>query len=180
VAPAGIIEIARDDGSLCEPGEVGEILVTGLLNDVMPLVRYRIGDYAAWAEDQRCDCGNANRIIKHLEGRVDDYLITMDGRRIGRLSTAMKRSPTIHSAQIVQDHPGHAYLIVRPSDGYRASHADAVRDDIVERIGNFSIDIVEVNEVPKTPTGKTALVVRLDDRPHMKGIYERILGPRRA
>jgi phenylacetate-CoA ligase len=180
VAPAGIIEITREDGSLCEPGEVGEILVTGLLNDVMPLVRYRIGDYAAWAEDQRCDCGNASRVIKHLEGRVDDYLITIDGRRIGRLSTAMKRSPTIHSAQIVQDRPGHAYLIVRPSDGYRASHADAVRDDIVERIGNFSIDIVEVNEVPKTPTGKTALVVRLDDRPHMKGIYEQVLGPRRA
>jgi phenylacetate-CoA ligase len=45
----GIWEILRPDGAPCEPGEVGEIVATGLLNDAMPLVRYRLGDYAAWA-----------------------------------------------------------------------------------------------------------------------------------
>jgi phenylacetate-CoA ligase len=175
---AGIIEIAREDGTLCRPGEVGEILGTGLLNDVMPLVRYRTGDYAAWAEDQTCACGNRNPIISQLHGRVDDYLLTRDGRCIGRLSTAMKRSPTIHSAQIVQDRPGHAYLLVRPSEGYRSADAEAVRDDIIERIGEFQFDIIEVDEIPRTPTGKTALVVRLPDRPHMKPLYERVFAGR--
>jgi phenylacetate-CoA ligase len=175
---AGILEIAREDGTPCRPGEVGEILATGLLNDVMPLVRYRIGDYAAWAEDQSCDCGNRNAVITQLEGRVDDYLVTLDGRRIGRLSTAMKRSPTIHSAQIVQDLPGHAYLLVRPSEGYHGTHAEAVRDDIMERIGQFDFEIIEVAEIPKTPTGKTALVVRLAERPQMKDTYERIVAHR--
>ena len=175
IPAAGILEILREDGSPCVPGEVGEMVATGLLNDAMPLIRYRLGDYAAWAEDQSCACGNQQPVITNLEGRVDDYLITSDGRRIGRLSTAIKRSPTIHSAQIMQDRPGHAYLLVRPSNGYRSPDANAVRDDILERIGSFDLEVMEVAEIPKTSQGKTALVVRLADRPQMAPTYDKLL-----
>jgi phenylacetate-CoA ligase len=176
VIPAvGILEILRDDGSACLPGEVGEMVGTGLLNDAMPLIRYRLGDYAAWATDQDCSCGNPQPVITNLEGRVDDYLITVDGRKIGRLSTAIKRSPTIHSAQIVQNQPGHAYLLVRPGKGYRSAHAAAVRDDILERIGSFKLDVIEVPEVPKTLQGKTALVVRIPNQKDLTHVYDGIL-----
>ena len=171
----GIIEILREDGSPCSSGEVGEIVATSLLNDAMPLIRYRTGDYAAWAVQQHCLCGNQNPIIAHLEGRIDDYLVTSDGRKVGRLSTAMKRSPTIHSAQLVQEKPGHAYLLVRPGSGYKRTHAAAVKDDILERIGKFEIDIVECSEIPKTLSGKTILVVRLEERPDMKKMYAKLL-----
>jgi phenylacetate-coenzyme A ligase PaaK-like adenylate-forming protein len=176
VIPAiGVLEILREDGTPCVPGETGEMVATGLLNDAMPLIRYRLGDYAAWAETQNCECGNPQPILTNLEGRVDDYLIARDGRKIGRLSTAVKRSPTIHSAQIVQDEPGHAFLLVRPGEGYRSADSVAVRDDIHERIGSFSIEIVEVSEIPKTRQGKTSLVVRLADRPGTREIYEQVL-----
>lgn len=170
----GIWEILREDGSACPPGEVGEVVATGLVNDAMPLVRYRVGDYAAWAKDQVCPCGNQQPVITNLEGRVDDYLITSDGRRIGRLSTAVKRSPTIHSAQIVQERPGHAYLLVHPGGGYRSTDAVLVRDDILERIGAFDLEIIETADIPKTPQGKAALVVRLSKRPGMESAYKKI------
>jgi phenylacetate-CoA ligase len=176
ILPAtGVVEIVREDGTSCAPGEVGEIVATGLLNDAMPLIRYRLGDYAAWAEAPCCPCGNVHPIFANLEGRVDDYLVTTDGRKVGRLSTAVKRSPTIHSAQIVQIHPGHAYLLVRPGTGYRPADAMAVCDDIRERIGAFDLEVVEVSEIPKTPQGKTVLVVRLADRPAMQGMYATLL-----
>jgi phenylacetate-CoA ligase len=170
----GIIEILREDGTPCMKGEVGEIVVTGLLNDTMPLIRYRIGDHAAWAEDQECLCGNPNPIITNLEGRVDDYLITSDGKKIGRLA-AFRRSPTIHSAQLVQDSPGHAYLLVRPGKGYRSQHSAAVCDDILERVGKFTLEVIEVAEIPKTEQGKTVTVVRLEERPSMRNIYEKLI-----
>jgi phenylacetate-CoA ligase len=141
----------------------------------MPLIRYRMGDYAAWAENQSCLCGNVHPIIANLEGRVDDYLVTASGRQIGRLSTAMKRSPAIHSAQLVQLRPGHAFLLVRPGKSYTRAHALAVRDDILERIGAFNLEIIEVTEIPKTPQGKTVLVVRLSDRPQMRDTYRHII-----
>jgi phenylacetate-CoA ligase len=174
VAGAGIVEILREDGTSCGPGEVGEIVATGLLNEVMPLIRYRMGDYAAWAEDQACACGNSQPILTHLEGRMDDYLLLRDGRRIGRLA-AFKRSPTIHSAQLLQDSPDHAYLLVRPGVGYQLRHALAVCDDIRAKIGRFHLDVVEVPELPKTPQGKTALVVRLSARPEMQQTYQNLL-----
>jgi phenylacetate-CoA ligase len=176
VPEVGILEVVRGDGRACEPGEVGEIVATGLLNDGMPFVRYRTGDSASYAVDQRCACGSPQPVIEALEGRVDDYLVTSDGRRIGRLSTAMKRSPSIHSAQIVQDRPGHAFLLVRPGDGFQAKDAIPVKDDVLERIGAFDLDIREVVEIPKTPTGKTRLVVRLNDRPDLRPHYAAILG----
>lgn len=177
IAGAGIVEVLRDDGSPCNPGEVGEIVATGLLNDAMPLIRYRMGDYAAWAEDQVCGCGNPQPILTHLEGRMDDYLVLGDGRKIGRLA-AFKRSPTIHSAQLLQDAPDHAYLLVRPGAGYQRRDALAVCDDIRQKVGRFSLNVVEVPEIPKTARGKTALVVRLSAQPEMQPIYASLLAAR--
>jgi len=171
----GIVEILRRDNTPCAPGEVGEIVATGLMNDAMPLIRYRLGDCASWAPEESCPCGNQQRVLTSLEGRVDDYLVTADGRKIGRLSTALKRSPSVHSAQIVQERPGRAWLLIRPSNGYRRADALAIRDDIIEKVGDLEIEILEVAEIPKTPQGKNSLVVRLDERPVMLATYERLL-----
>lgn len=175
VPEVGIVEILDEDGQPCEPGAVGEIVATGLVNDGMPLLRYRSGDYASWSREQACPCGLVHPIIEALEGRVDDYLVTADGRRIGRLSTAMKRSPAIHSAQLVQDRPGHAFLLIRPGDGYRAADAKPVVDDIRERIGDFDLDVIEVTEIPRTKRGKTRLVVQLQNHPELASDYRRSL-----
>lgn len=172
VPVVGVVEIVAEDGTACGPGEVGEIVATGLLNDAMPLLRYRTGDMAAWAAEPACGCGAAGRVVERLEGRTDDYLVTGDGHRVGRLSTAMKRSPSIHSAQIVQRTPGRATLLVRPDAGYRRAHAEAVRNDVLERIGAFELDIVEVAHIPTTPKGKTNLVVRLDEHPDWAPLYD--------
>jgi hypothetical protein len=87
----------------------------------------------------------------------------------------MKRSPTIHSAQIVQDRIGHGYLLVKPGPDYRSADSVAVRDDILERIGKFDLEIIETAQLPKTPQGKMILVVRLMERPDLNAIYKSII-----
>jgi phenylacetate-CoA ligase len=171
----GIMEIVTPDGTPCPPGEVGEIVATGLLNDGMPLLRYRTGDSAAWAIDQQCSCGRNTPIIDRLEGRVDDYLVTADGRRIGRLSTAIKRSPTVHSAQIVQTAPGKGLLLIKPGSGYTRKDAEVICADIGDRIGSFELRVHEVEEIPRTPAGKLRLVVRLDHRDDLRELYSHLL-----
>lgn len=178
VPEVGFSEILRPDGNPCKIGEVGEIVATGLVNEAMPLIRYRTGDFAAWSGETSCPCGRNQLILQSLEGRTDDYLLTADGRKIGRLSTALKRSPAIHSAQIVQDVPGHAFLLIRGGAGYNHDDAIAAREDILERIGEFDIEIREVLEIPKSPSGKTALVVQLTDRPDFRRLYDPILAAR--
>jgi phenylacetate-CoA ligase len=171
----GLLEILDEAGQPCRPGVVGEMVVTGFINKAMPLIRYRTGDEAAWAANQQCACGQPFPIVERLEGRVDDYLVTADGRRIGRLSTAVKGSPSIHSAQIVQDRPGHAYLLVKPGNNYRRVDGQVVRGDILKRIGTFGIDVMEVDDIPRTRAGKLKLVVRLADKPELRADYSGIL-----
>lgn len=72
------IEIIREDGSPAAPGEVGEIVVTCLVNYAMPLIRYRIGDLGVWAEEE-CSCGRKWPLLKEVSGRINSIIRTKNG-----------------------------------------------------------------------------------------------------
>ena len=72
------VEILRADGSPCAPGEVGEVAVTLLTNFAMPIIRYRIGDMAVWAEHP-CKCGRYWPLLREVSGRVNNIIRTSKG-----------------------------------------------------------------------------------------------------
>ncbi len=55
---------------------IGELIVTTLSNDYMPLIRYRIGDLV----EHRTRAGSDASLVVH--GRARDALLGMDGRRV--------------------------------------------------------------------------------------------------
>ena len=56
------------------PGERGELVVTMLQKDGLPIIRYRTGDITA-IRDEPCSCGRTHPRLERLTGRVDDMLI---------------------------------------------------------------------------------------------------------
>ena len=62
-------------------GERGEVVCTGLTNFAMPLIRYRLNDVAIPIDDE-CTCGVKLPLLKSVEGRMNDFLIASDGRRV--------------------------------------------------------------------------------------------------
>lgn len=56
------------------PGQEGELVVTTLTKEAMPLLRYRTGDVCSIIETP-CDCGRSSRRITRIQGRLDDMLI---------------------------------------------------------------------------------------------------------
>ena len=62
-------------------GERGEVVCTGLTNYAMPLIRYKLHDVAI-PTDEECPCGVKLPLLKSVEGRLNDFLIAIDGRRI--------------------------------------------------------------------------------------------------
>jgi phenylacetate-CoA ligase len=60
----------------------GQIVSTSLLNDVMPLIRYQIGDLAEGIEEKPCMCGRTWPRLIGLRGRADDVLTAADGRML--------------------------------------------------------------------------------------------------
>ena len=69
-----LIEIIDPDtGEVLEPGQKGELVVTPLVKEAMPLLRYRTGDITMMLEDE-CPCGRGPKIAR-LTGRSDDMLV---------------------------------------------------------------------------------------------------------
>ena len=73
-----LFEVVRDDGSPADAGELGDVLVTCLRNRAMPLIRYRLGDLAALAEEP-CPCGRGLPVLERLVGRINEVLVRPDG-----------------------------------------------------------------------------------------------------
>jgi phenylacetate-CoA ligase len=53
---------------------VGELVLTTLTKEALPVVRYRTGDVTQFV-DEPCPCGRTHRRIARFSGRVDDMLV---------------------------------------------------------------------------------------------------------
>ncbi len=69
-----LVEILDPDGESVAPGEKGELVLTSLTKEAMPLIRYRTGDITSIMEDE-CLCGRTHTRLDKIVGRTDDMLI---------------------------------------------------------------------------------------------------------
>ncbi len=67
--------IDPDTGEPLPDGQQGELVVTCLAKEGMPLVRYRTRDITKILPGRDCPCGRTHRRIARLRGRTDDMLI---------------------------------------------------------------------------------------------------------
>ena len=58
---------------------VGQVIVTGLNNFAMPLIRYELGDLAKMGNGV-CDCGISLPVMEKITGRIHDIIKTPDGK----------------------------------------------------------------------------------------------------
>jgi phenylacetate-CoA ligase len=162
---AGHIEIVSDTADEAVPaGQAGRLIATGLLNADMPLVRYETGDRATMAGDG-CACGRSLPVLQAIEGRVDDVVITRDGRHIGRLDPVFKADLPILEAQIIQEDWDALRVLYVPTAAYTAADGAALVRRIHDRTGEqMNITLEAVAAVPRTANGKfRAVVSRVGD-----------------
>jgi len=75
-----LVEILDVHGKPCAPGEIGEVALTTLHNFAMPLIRYRLGDYAELGK--ACPCGRGLPVLRRIYGRQRNMLRLPDGRQL--------------------------------------------------------------------------------------------------
>jgi phenylacetate-CoA ligase len=139
-----------------------EIVATGFVNRVMPLLRYRTGDLAVapFGWETRCACGQPGPGCAQILGRADDYIVTPDGRRIGRLDHVFKEVPHVIAAQILQTTPACIELRVMRAPQYAARDEAAMRAALLARLGAaVTVTFRYVDELPRTAQGKFRAVV---------------------
>jgi len=101
----GFLEILDRDGNPASPGEEGDFVWTGFLNDAMPLIRYRIGDRGRWDDSGECPCGRAFPLVVPTITRESDILRCPDGRLFSprALNQLLKHSNSLRFCQFVHD-----------------------------------------------------------------------------
>jgi phenylacetate-CoA ligase len=137
-----------------EESETGPLLITGLAHDATPMLRYRIGDVGTRAKTP-CPCGRAGDSFFEVDGRIEDYVLTPDGRLVGRMDHAFKEQREVAEAQILQRDPSGIEVLIVARDDYNEASQRSVIREIRSRLGGeISIRIRLVGAIPREPNGK--------------------------
>jgi len=144
------------------PGWVrGPLLVTGLANRATPFLRYRIGDIGTRL-DGPCPCGRAGDVFESIDGRIEDYVVTPDGRVLGRLDHVFKTLVEIAEAQIVQLAVDRLVVYVVPKPSFGEASERALLRELRARLGSeIAITVERVAEIARQPNGKLRAVKSL-------------------
>jgi phenylacetate-CoA ligase len=143
-----------ENGEKVGAGESGEILVTNLDANAMPLIRYEIGDCGVPIDDE-CPCGRGLPLMKNIEGRRDDFLILPDGRLVSprRTSTSVWAVLGVDQYRIIQKKKDLAVIELVKGQGF-SEHTITQASDGLRAVLGPDVQ-VRVDVVDNIPTGKT-------------------------
>lgn len=84
-------------------GEVGDIVITDLRNQIMPFIRYRIHDKGMLLS-QKCSCGRSFSLMQPVAGRASEYVQLPDGDKLSpyQFTTAIEKIEGILQYQFIQ------------------------------------------------------------------------------
>ncbi len=159
----GYTELIGANGTIVDrDGEIGELVCTGFNNYVVPFIRYRTGDLAVNCIE-KCSCGRSYKLLKRIEGRVQEYLVDNTGSAITFTCSddALWRvKDKIRAYQYVQDLPGIVRLRISTGADFSNHDVEMVKEDFLQFYSTFKIDIELVNSIERTPHGKSKYLVQ--------------------
>jgi phenylacetate-CoA ligase len=151
------VEVLRDDGTPCAPGEDGRIIVTEFVNYGMPMLRYEVGDRGV-LHDQPCPCGRPHPLLRTVTGRIADFLVAANGSRVAGISlieNTLTRFPGIAQLQVIQEELGRVDLNVVRGKGWDEGVAAALEQVFRESLdGELSVVLHFHDSIPQEPNGK--------------------------
>lgn len=132
-----------------------EIIGTSFHNHVMPLIRYRTGDYARGPVPQGTELPWPS--VQAVVGRDYEFLISATGRRISLTAINMhdRIFDGLHAVQFYQERGGEVECRFQAGTNWNASNEDTMRTGLLKKLGDdFQLILRQVAEVEKTSAGK--------------------------
>lgn len=161
----GLVEVLGENNQAVQPGETGRVVSTAFGNPLFPLIRYETGDLVSVSLNQKSLCGRSGLILDGVLGRVEDYVVTADGRLVGRLDHIFKDSRAVVEAQVVQEIVGEVVLRIVRSNGYLARDEEDILSEARLRLGNDTrVRLEYVDAIPRTSNGKFRFIVSTIDQ----------------
>lgn len=159
----GYCEIIGVDGRQVAAGEEGELVGTTFYNRVMPLLRYRTGDYVKATDRTITVDGIEKPLVDYIAGRHEKNIVY---RHDGTYTTATtfeihdERRMSFEAIQYVQDRRGYLrVLVVKGPDYNPEDEAFMMKHYGNAMFGRQYVTIEYVDKLITQPNGKTLQVV---------------------
>lgn len=149
------VEVVRPDGAACAPGERGEIVITDLINDAMPFIRYRTGDIGVWTNDP-CPCGRGLPMLAAVEGRVSEIIVGLNGKYYSCQSPRLFGAdiPGIGQMQVIQESLHDIEIRIVPDGNWGESSREQLVYRMRELLGAVTVTVTLTDNIPPAPSGK--------------------------
>lgn len=162
--------IDPETGESLPDGERGELVITTLAKEALPLIRYRVGDNTVLSKEP-CRCGRTHPRIMRILGRVDDMLI-IRGINVfpGQIESVLMNIPEVgEHFQIIVDRVNELDVMAVQIEMTDAAFSDKVNDIIkledkvaaaLQKVLNLAVkvELVEHGSLPRS-MGKSKKVI---------------------
>jgi len=161
----GFVELIADNGKpVTEDGKMGEIVATGLNNFACPLIRYRTMDLAVPANG-KCECGRNYPLIKRVEGRLQELIVTRDKRLITLTALIFAQHfeafSKVKEMQLVQEREGDLVVKIVRFPQYAHSDEREILSKMQRCVGDgLDINFAYVDHIPRTRSGKYRFLIQ--------------------
>ncbi|WP_126661847.1 phenylacetate--CoA ligase PaaK [Haloterrigena salifodinae] len=156
-----------DTGEPLPEGEEGELVLTTLTKEALPVLRYRTGDLTTLTTDE-CDCGRTMVRMDNVTGRADDLIIV---RGVNLYPSEIEAivlefeavAPYYRIDLDREDNLDTLELTIELVEGFDGDVAE-LRDRILTRLSNVlsftpdELNVVEPGSIERTKVGKVKRV----------------------
>jgi len=161
-----LVEIINPDtGEVLGDGEEGEMVVTTLNREGLPLIRYKTGDITSIITREPCACGRTSLRISRLKGRNDDML-KIKGINFYplQLESILMKKPAIgnHYQIVLEKKQGRDIItvMIETQGEISSSLSSDISTEIYDMLGFHidKLDFLPEGTIPRVP-GKAVRVV---------------------
>ncbi len=151
-------------GEVLPDGQEGEMVVTTLTREGLPLIRYRTGDITSILSREICKCGRSSLRINRIKGRTDDMIVIKGVNFYPKQieSLIMSLDGAYGQYQILlKKIEGKDYMLLQVE--YEGDNAEDFKENLHKKIYDFlgfnvDINILPVGKLPRQP-GKAVRVI---------------------
>lgn len=126
------LEIVDESGREVNPGEMGDAVVTGLVNRSVPIIRYRLGDVLVKGKNN-CSCKTDFGKIRSIEGRTENLIENDEGEIVTPREIIDKVAKFTEIKKFLFETDGESYILkfVRGED-FKVSILDRLSEELAE------------------------------------------------
>lgn len=141
-------------GTQVKPGESGELVLTELHSYKMPFIRYKLSDIVI-PKEGICECGLESPVLEHIEGRLEDMIITPDGKKVAGGMLYYTLTKGIQQFKAFQRSVDRLEVFIEKSPTFDEKDFEKVKQQWREYLGeNMKIDYKFVDKIPPDRSGK--------------------------